>query len=237
MRPELDPAYFEPPRAWWFNSRDFFIYYYVLAAILAGLFILSLLLFALPRGQNTASQPALPQTEQTLPAVAVSLEPATSGDEASGSAQQSVEERMAAAESQPVLPLKIEAYAQILGDPSLSTTDKARVEKVYQTYRSDFQRSEKQLQQVEAYLEKDYYSAGIRVLKGLLAQGESLGQLYTQALELQEKVYLRRIDYYLLKNQLTQAQSALKEARETEIDPGVLDEYAAKIRQLQAVGP
>ncbi|MGV3526445.1 MAG: hypothetical protein ACO1RX_19660 [Candidatus Sericytochromatia bacterium] len=233
MSPKLDPAYFEPPRAWWFNSRDFFIYYYVLGAVMVGLFILSLLLFALPQGERT---PSVPQTQTSLPSVAVSLEPAAN-NVSSPNTEQSLEERIASAESQPVLPLKIEAYAQILSDPSLSSTDKARVDKVYQAYRSDFQRSEKQLQQVEAYLEKDYYSAGIRVLKGLLAQGESLGQLHTQALELQEKVYLRRIDYYLLKNQLTQAESALKEARETQIDPGVLDEYAAKILQLKAVGP
>lgn len=232
MTPQLDPDYFQPPQAWWFNSRDLYIYYYALAAALASLLIIALLVFALPKEQRLPA--SLPSTEAS---VAVAIESAEGTASESVGNQRSVDELMAAAESQPALALKTEAYAQILQDPQLTAADKARVEKVYTGYRQDFQRIQKQLQQIEGYLAKDYYSASIQILTPILAQGESLGQLYTQALELQEKVYLRRIDYYLLKNQLTQAQAALKEARETQIDPILLDEYAQKIRQLQAVGP
>jgi len=233
---QLDPNFFRSAKPWWFNTSDFFYFYYVLAAVISSLLVLILLITYIatrPANPNQVTQ-VNQQSESSLPSPAEENINQTEPSEPEASPDQQA--LLDSAQTQPTYALKVEAYKLLLNDSRLSPSQKAQVKQALTENQTALTTWEKKLALAKSYMDKEYYSSSITTLSPFLSEGALLGHLYTEAEQLHTKAYLKKIDYFLIKGQITQAKQALAEARQAKVAEAQLNEYTEKIKNLDLAG-
>lgn len=245
----LKRQYFAYPETWRFNSPDFYLFYYALGALLSVLLILFLLVLLVsgrPPAETAITQnlpPSPPPASapidlaSTTPKPAASLAPRVVASAVPSPAASLVpaNDALISAEQQPSYALRAESYARLRDDASLSATDRQRATQAYQRYNGLALQAQNRLETALDGIGKDRYTVSIRQLQALIKEGEVLGDVYLQAEQELPKAYYKKIDYYMLKGQISKASRALGEAKAAGIQSETISEYETKIKNLMKV--
>ncbi|MBF2052219.1 MAG: hypothetical protein IGS03_02000 [Candidatus Sericytochromatia bacterium] len=164
------------------------------------------------------------------------LSEASSETEPAESASSDQTALLKSAQEQPTYALRVEAFRQLKDNPVLSPEQRNEVSRALTEAETALQTWEKNMALAKRYLEQEYYSSAIKALAPFLEKGPVLGPLLKEAEELYSKAHTKKIDYFLLKGQLTQAKKALKEAQSANLPDTVTQEYADKIKNLELAG-
>lgn len=227
----LAPVYFVSPKAWWFHTSDFFIFYYILSAII---FIIALVVILFSGGTPQKNSQQLQSENQPLTGISASIEPEAEEPIEAPSPDQAA--LLKSAQEQPTYALQMEAYRQLKDNQTLSNSQQNEVAALLLKTEAEFARWEKDLAAAKRYMEQEYYSSAIKALKPFLEAGSVLGNLLTEAQEVYVKAHTKKIDYFLLKGQITQAKKALQEAEQAKLSADHLSGYADKIQSLELAG-
>lgn len=250
----LRPAYFVYPRLWRFNSPDFNLFYSALGAILAvAMILIFLLILASNRPATThqatapvnvepqspvARQSASPQASVKASPSAVAsvapgatLAPSTTPSPETGTLDSKA--RFDSAEQQPSYSLRAEAYDKLRLAQDISYTDRIKATAAYKRYHALALDGQRQLDRALYGVKHQHYSQAIRQLKNIIAGGDILGDAFLKAQQELPKTYVKKIDYFLLQGQITQAHRALNEAKAAQVSDEVLHPYENKIKILE----
>lgn len=257
---ERDPSrlradYFAYPKLWRFNSPDFNLFYSALGAILAvAMILIFLLILASHRPVTTqqanapvnvepqspvASQPASPQAQSTVKALSsaapspTNAVPSASPSSSADAGMLDSKARFDSAEQQPSYALRAEAYDKLRQAQDISYTDRIKATSAYKRYHALALDGQRQLDRALYGVKHQHYSQAIRQFKNIIASGEILGDAFLQAQQQLPKTYVKKIDYFLLQGQITQAHRALNEAKAAQVSDEVLHPYENKIKILE----
>jgi hypothetical protein len=233
--PQLNKQYFRYPEIWRFNSPDFYLFYYIIAGIIA---VFSLFFLLIVLATNRGPQPVQQIQSKPVPSVSVSIQ--TPQSKASQSTQKlqsttpviSHAQELLSAEQQPSYALRAESYAKLKENPALSATERQKASAAYTKYNRLNKRAEAKLKTAREQASKQYYSASIRSFENLIAQGEILGNVYLKAKEDVQTTRIKKIDYHLIQGELSKASLALAEAKKAGIADSLLTEYETRIKNL-----
>lgn len=234
----LSPDYFKFKSPWFFNTPDMFPFAYLLMGILVSLCLLCLLLLIIlgvfsASQSTTTNNVSVTETAETAETPDLAEDPNVSPLIKNAQKNEDLDTQINNAKSQPTYDLRLQALIKIEEAPQLSTTQKEEVAQLKAEYTDALTAAQKTYLNVEAALEKEYYSTAVEQSKVLIDQGEVLGVLYTNAQEAFEKAHLRKIDYYLKVAQLNKADEALKEAQQAQVNTEKLQDYEKKIQALK----
>lgn len=239
---QLAPVYFSPPKAWWFHTSDFFIFYYILSTII-GLIVIVVMLVSFAGGSSAPTQTTeSPAVISSPESVATDEMPEGTGLETPAatepleSASPDQVALLKSAQEQPTYALQVEAFRQLENNPVLSAEQRGEVSRALAEAEKQLQKWEKNMVLAKRYIDQEYYSSAIKALAPFLEAGPVLGPLLKEAEELYAKAHTKKIDYFLLKGQLTQAKKALKEAESANLPTTVTQDYADKIKNLELAG-
>lgn len=241
---QLAPVYFSPPKAWWFHTSDFFIFYYILSAIIS-IIVLVILLAGFSGGSSESAapvqQPAVVASPETEPADTEVLmtDPSPEANASTDPLETASPDQAAllkSAQEQPTYALQIEAYRQLQNNATLNAAQRDEVGRALRQAETELQRWEKNLTLAKRYMEQEYYSSAIKALTPFLEKGNVLGNLLPEAQAIYQKAHTKKIDYFLLKGQLTQAKKALQEAESGNLPESLTRDYAEKIKNLELAG-
>ena len=230
----LESDYFKSPKIWLFNSKDMYLYYYIIAGMIGSTILLLLVLSLMFPGSKSESRSTT--SNQVIEATPSSDIPASASATSASEAQIPDENflgQLKSAEEQPTYELKAQAYQLLLDGNKLSGTYLARAKVKHQEYARLFDTYSTQLQRAEDFMNKEYFSDAIRYSKELIAKGPILGTAYTGAQETLKKAYFKKIDYYLIHANLSQARQAIQEAEQGNVSAEDLAEYREKIKNLE----
>lgn len=250
----LKGAYFHAPQGWQINSPDLYPYYRIVFYGLVVAFLLFvLLLSSLFQGAGPKEAKLFAQTVDTL-----SHQPEKFQEQATeflkkypqGAYKAQVVQLQAdlanhqflqtlnLAQRQPSLPLKLQAYQNLLKQHTPPTPEMQKeLQDKISKYAKMVEGYENQLAKARTYSQKQYYTSSLLLLSKLVKGGPQYGHLYTEAQDLLNRTSAKKIDYFLVKGQLRKARIALRDAQIHGVSSDVIDSLAKKIKSLEQLKP
>lgn len=235
FEPKLKSNYFNFKSPWLFNSKDLLPFLYLALGLIISACIILFLCFYTLLGSFTGPTPSPPPSAQANSIVLPSHEASTQSTEPSPVVL-SFEEQLKSAQEQPTYELQLQAYQNLIENNDLNEEQTALVRPQITQLEKKLASSKQIISTAESYMNKQYYSAAIKLIAPILEEGKIWGNYYTQALETKEKAFFKRVDYYLIKGRLPQAKQALQKAIDAEMNAEQIKDYQDKIQKLEKIG-
>ncbi len=234
---QLRSEYFQSSKSWWFNTPDMLYFAYLLLGLLVAIILfVSVLIISFGSSKTDSIPVTVPETvqENRTPidnAIENQSSPSMPG------ANSDYKTEFEAAQTQKTYDLRVQAFDRLLLQEQFTPTEKQEIQIAQEKNQTNLERAKKQVQVIENFLDKEYFSDAILRSQKLILEGEVLGNYFEEAGKLLEKAHLKKIDYFLIqKANLTKAEAALKEAQADQISPEKLANYLEQIKALRAAG-